>query len=113
MVVKSYSPTSDGAEGFITESAGREFSAGLAQAPDLLATDPGNLLVVISDLGIGPSLADVLVANSAPAARAALLGWAHNCALTDQAAPPLARTQDQGDSRPARGIVYPGSAGAR
>jgi len=80
VVVKSYPPTSEGAEGFIGESAGLEFSAELAQAPDLLAANAENLLVVMSDLGTGQSLADMLLVKSAWAARAVLIDWAHSCA---------------------------------
>ncbi len=79
VVVKSYPPTADGAESFIAESAGLEFTAGLGCGPDLLAADPRHLLIVMNDLGTAQSLADVLLGTSAAGARAALTGWARSC----------------------------------
>ena len=45
-------------------------------APAFLGADRDVLAVVMSDLGTGASMADVLLGGSAPAAESALLGWA-------------------------------------
>ncbi|MEW9549117.1 hypothetical protein [Nonomuraea sp. NPDC050783] len=70
VVVKAYRD----AVGFAAEAAGLPFGGGYG--PRLLAVDPSFPLVVMSDLGSGPSLADVLLGESARAAREGLLAWA-------------------------------------
>jgi len=45
----------------------------------MLAVSPHARLVIMSDLGSGPSLADVLLTGPSDAAAAALLGWARAC----------------------------------
>src|SRR5215472_4818207 len=47
--------------------------------PRMLAVSPHARLVIMSDLGSGPSLADVLLTGPSDAAAAALLGWARAC----------------------------------
>jgi hypothetical protein len=80
VVIKSYPGTEEGAEGFTAEAAGLEFTTGVGVGPDLLATDPQRRLIVMTDLGDAPSLADSLLASSPSAAKTALLGWAGACA---------------------------------
>jgi hypothetical protein len=75
VVVKSYPGTEEGAEGFTAEAAGLRFTTGTGLGPDLLAADPKRRLVVMTDLGDEPSLADALLGSSAPAAKRALLDW--------------------------------------
>ncbi len=58
---------------FAVEATGLTFSA---HGPRLLAVDQARRLIVMSDLGAGPSLADALLGTSAEAAEAALLAWA-------------------------------------
>ncbi|MFC4015074.1 hypothetical protein ACFOY2_48220 [Nonomuraea purpurea] len=70
VVVKAYSDAS----GFAAEVAGLPLSGGFG--PELLAVDPSFPLIVMSDLGSAPSLADVLLGRSAEAARDGLLTWA-------------------------------------
>jgi hypothetical protein len=78
VVVKSYPGDEDGPASFAAEAAGLAVAAG-GLAPELLAADPASLTVVMSDLGSGPSVADVLLGDSAPAASRALLDWAAAC----------------------------------
>jgi hypothetical protein len=80
VVVKAYPVGSrDGPACFAAESAGLATAGGTGLAPRLLGVCPAALTVVMSDLGTGPSLADVLLGRSAPAASAALLSWARSC----------------------------------
>ena len=87
VIVKRYPPTDEGAESFTAEAAGLVLAIGTGLVPQLLATDPDLLVVVMSDLGDGATLADLLLGDgggsgsggSADDARAAWLGWAHAC----------------------------------
>jgi hypothetical protein len=79
VVVKSYPPTAQGARDFTAEASGLAFTATADVGPRLLGMDPDVPLIVMSDLGDAPSLADLLLGRSADAARAALLGWALAC----------------------------------
>jgi hypothetical protein len=76
VVVKSYPMNEEGAEGYAAEAAGLEFTTGSDTGPDLLAADPSERLIVMTDLGDAPSLADLLLGSSAGPARAGLLDWA-------------------------------------
>jgi hypothetical protein len=80
VVVKTYPRENPGPACFAAEAAGLATAHGTGLAPELLAADIGSLTVVMSDLGSGPSLADVLL-GEAPAAdaRATLLEWARSC----------------------------------
>jgi len=84
VVVKSYPRDDEGADGFTAEAAGLAFT-GLALAggrdagPRLLAADRDARVIVMSDLGDAPSLADVLLGTDGDRARAALLDWARAC----------------------------------
>ena len=79
VVVKTYPRTAQGASCFAAEAAGLDVAGGSALAPALLGADAGLQLVVMSDLGSGRSLADVLLTGSAPEARTAMLDWAATC----------------------------------
>jgi len=79
VVVKSYPRTIVGAESFTAEAAGLAFTSESGIGPRLLAASPQARLVVMSDLGSGPSLADVLLTGPADAAASALLSWARAC----------------------------------
>ncbi|MEQ4725614.1 hypothetical protein [Nonomuraea sp. B19D2] len=70
VVVKAYRD----AAGFPAEAAGLSLGDGFG--PRLLAVDPSFPLIVMSDLGVAPSLADVLLGGSAEAAGEGLLAWA-------------------------------------
>ena len=58
---------------FAAEAAGLAFTR---HGPRLVAVDPAARLIVMSDLGTAPSLADTLLGTSPEAATAALLAWA-------------------------------------
>jgi len=79
VVVKNYPGTAPGAESFTAEAAGLTLAAQAVAGPRLLAASPPARLVVMSDLGTAPSLADVLLTGSAAAAEAALLDWVRAC----------------------------------
>jgi hypothetical protein len=79
VVVKNYPGTAEGADSFAAEAAGFALAAQAGAGPRLLATSPPARLVVMSDLGLAPSLADVLLTGSAAAAEAALLDWVRAC----------------------------------
>ncbi len=79
VVVKTYPRTEEGASCFAAEAAGLEVAAGSALAPAFLGADVGRQLLVMSDLGSGRSLANVLLGDSATAARTAMLDWAAAC----------------------------------
>jgi len=80
VVVKCYPPGGEGPASYTAEAAGLAFTADLEVGPQLLATDPAARLIVMSDLGDLPSLADLLLGDDGPLARAALLGWTRACA---------------------------------
>jgi hypothetical protein len=80
VVVKSYPASAGGMEGFATETAGLTFIAGTGAGPDLLACDTDHRVIVMSDLGSAPSLADLLLGACADRAASALLDWALACA---------------------------------
>jgi hypothetical protein len=71
VIVKTYASQERAA--FIREVAGLRLTA---RGPAVLAVDLMELLIVMSDLGAGPSLADLLLGSSGDAARSALLAWA-------------------------------------
>jgi hypothetical protein len=79
VIVKTYPPTAAGASCFAAEAAGLEAAGSSGVAPAFLGADTARLLLVMSDLGDGRSLADVLLDGSAEAARAAVLDWAAAC----------------------------------
>ena len=79
VVVKTYPRTAEGASCFAAEAAGLDVAGGSAFAPTILGAETGLQLVVMSDLGSGSSLADVLLTGSAAEARTALLDWAAAC----------------------------------
>jgi hypothetical protein len=79
VVVKSYLPTAQGGRDFAAEASGLIFTAATGVGPRLLAADRAVPLIVMTDLGDAPSLADVLLGDCAEAARSALLGWAAAC----------------------------------
>ncbi|MEU0005788.1 hypothetical protein ABZ079_16260 [Streptomyces sp. NPDC006314] len=81
VVVKAYADDPAALGAFPAEAAG--LSLGLA-GPRLLAVDPGHPLIVMRDLGGGPTLADLLLGADSEAAQEALLGWSR--ALGDLAA---------------------------
>jgi hypothetical protein len=79
VIVKAFPPDAEGASSFAAEAAGLGLATGTGLSPDLLAVDRGQLAVVMADLGTAGSLADLLLGDSAPAARAGLLTWAAGC----------------------------------
>ncbi|MEU9833087.1 hypothetical protein AB0D67_16295 [Streptosporangium sp. NPDC048047] len=72
VVVKAYAAEPDALYGFTAEAAG--LSLGLA-GPELLGVDPAVPLVVMSDLGTAPTLADVLLGDDPEDAADGLLAW--------------------------------------
>jgi hypothetical protein len=79
VIVKAYPPGQDGAGRFAAEAAGLAVATDTGLAPELLATDPRSLTVVLSDLGRAPSLADALLGSGQERAALALLDWADAC----------------------------------
>lgn len=79
VVVKSYRATPDGARSFAAEEAGLAFTGAAGVGPRLLAADPAAALIVMTDLGDAPSLADALLGESPAAAESAVLSWARAC----------------------------------
>src|SRR5271165_5628679 len=73
VIVKTYPRSGEGRSSFAAEAAGLELASGTGLAPSLLGADPDAPAVVMSDLGAGPSIADVLLGDSASAAESALL----------------------------------------
>jgi hypothetical protein len=106
VVVKSYPPTPQGARDFAAEASGLAFTAAADVGPRLLGTDPAVPLIVMTDLGDAPSLADLLLGESADAARAALLSWALACGRL------AARTAGQQGQLERLRAAQPGGAGA-
>ena len=79
VVVKSYPGSASGTEAFAAEKAGLAFVAGTGAGPDLLASDADHRVIVMSDIGTAPSLADLLLGARAEPAASALLDWALAC----------------------------------
>jgi len=79
VIVKTYPDNGDGRSSFAAEAAGLQLASGTGLAPDFLGADRDRLAVVMSDLGTGESMADVLLGGSAPAAESGLLTWARAC----------------------------------
>ncbi len=75
VIVKTYPTGTEGEQGYCAEAAGLEFTAGLGAGPELLAADPAQHVIVMSDLGDAPSLADILLDASQADATASLLDW--------------------------------------
>ncbi|WP_203885875.1 hypothetical protein [Planotetraspora kaengkrachanensis] len=73
VIVKSYSTEPQGLRSFASEAAG--LSLRLA-GPELLGVDVDVPLLVMTDLGRAPTLADVLLGDDPEAARKGLLAWA-------------------------------------
>jgi hypothetical protein len=64
VIVKAYPQSANGAQCFAAEAAGLAFATATGLAPAFLGADADALTVVMSDLGTGASMADVLLANS-------------------------------------------------
>ncbi len=79
VVVKTYPDSAAGREGFAAEAAGLALTGDAGAGPRLLAAIQRDRLIVMTDLGSGPSLADLLLGGPADAAQAALLSWARAC----------------------------------
>ncbi|MGO8959595.1 MAG: hypothetical protein ACLQFR_19845 [Streptosporangiaceae bacterium] len=79
VIVKTYPDNGDGRSSFAAEAAGLQLASGTGLAPDFLGADRDRLVVVMSDLGAGESMADVLLGSSAPAAKSGLMAWARAC----------------------------------
>jgi hypothetical protein len=79
VVIKNYPDTEEGAQSFAAEAAGLALAEQTGAGPRLLAASTPARLVVMSDLGTAPSLADVLLTGQAAEAEAALLDWVRAC----------------------------------
>lgn len=79
VIVKTYPAAGEGPGSFAAEAAGLRLVTGHGLSPDLLAVDPGRLVVVMTDLGSWPTMADVLLGDSGDAARQVLVEWAAAC----------------------------------
>lgn len=73
VVVKSYQDDPEGRSCFAAEAAGLAFTSA---GPELLTVHADEPLLVMSDLGTAPSLADALLGGSPDVARAGVLAWA-------------------------------------
>ena len=94
VVVKSYKRTAAGAESFTAEAAGLAFTSESGTGPRLLAASYQARLVVMSDLGSGPSLADVLLTGPADAR-----GWQGRANRPPALAVPLAAAARRAGAR--------------
>jgi hypothetical protein len=79
VVVKTYAGSDEGRQSFSAEAAGLALAGAAGVAPRLLAASPRALLIVMTDLGTAPSLADLLLGDDAAAAESALLAWTRSC----------------------------------
>jgi hypothetical protein len=86
VVVKTYPKTGEGTSSFAAEAAGLELAGRTGLAPVLLAADLDLRVVVMSDLGRGATMADLLLGKSADAAGQAVLSWAAACGKLSAAA---------------------------
>ncbi|MCL3861189.1 hypothetical protein [Actinotalea sp. K2] len=73
LVVKRFEADADGRERFAREHVGLTT---LTRTPDLLGVDATHEVLVMSDLGPGPTLADLLLGSDREAAWAGALDWA-------------------------------------
>jgi hypothetical protein len=106
VVLKAYPVSDEGTAAFAAEAAGLAFTSGSGAAPDLLGTAASALLIVMADLGVAPSLADLLLGVAPGDAGAAFTDWAGACAaLAVRTAGDQQRFADLRDS-------YQASAGA-
>jgi hypothetical protein len=79
IVVKRYPGSAEGRGSFAGEAAGLALAGRTGLSPRLIAVSDSALLLVMSDLGTAPSMADLLLSTDADAAGpawAAVLGWA-------------------------------------
>lgn len=79
LVVKTYPDGAEGRESYAAEAAGLALTGESGFGPRLLVTSQRDRLIVMTDLGNGPSLADLLLGGPADAAQAALITWARAC----------------------------------
>ena len=79
VIVKAYPQTREGEGSFTAEGTGLAMAAGTGLAPELLGADRGALVVVMSDLGDGTTLADLLLGDAAGDVGEAVLSWARAC----------------------------------
>ena len=79
VVVKTYPATGEGAESFAAEAAGLALAADAGLGPRLLAVDRRSRVIVMTDLGDVPSLADLLLGGPPGPAARALQAWARAC----------------------------------
>jgi len=79
VVVKTYPDSAEGRDGFAAEAAGLALTAAAGAGPRLLAASQRDRLIVMTDVGSGPSLADLLLGGQPEAARSALIGWSRAC----------------------------------
>ena len=79
VIVKAYPQTRRGEESFTAEASGLAMAAGTGLAPELAGADSAELVVVMSDLGDGMTLADLLLGDAAGDVSGAVLSWAHAC----------------------------------
>ena len=73
VVVKAFADTPEARRAFVSEASGLRLTD---LGPRLLAVDPGRRLVVMTDLGLAPNLADRLLGWDPAAAADALAQWA-------------------------------------
>jgi hypothetical protein len=79
VVVKRYPHSAEGRGSFAGEAAGLALAGRTGLSPRLITVDETSLVLLMSDLGTAPSMADLLLSQSAGAAgaaRAAVLAWA-------------------------------------
>ncbi|HWE88406.1 MAG TPA: hypothetical protein VG317_02945 [Pseudonocardiaceae bacterium] len=80
LVVKSHPPA--GADAFVREAVSYQLFTALApderMCPEMFAHDGAERLVVLEDLGRGPTLADKLLGGDPRAAERSLLSWARS-----------------------------------
>lgn len=96
VVIKQYPDDDEGGDSFLRERVGLEV---LANTPDLLAVNESARVVVMSDLGTYPTLADLLRGDDPDRAWAAAMRWAR--ALGELAAGSRGRVDEVESQLPA------------
>jgi hypothetical protein len=85
VIVKAFTEEPEALRAFTGEAVGLSLGAG---GPELLAADPDRRLLIMTDLGAAPTLADLLLGDDPAAVERALLAWARGLGELAVAAAP-------------------------
>ena len=101
VIVKAYQDTPEVVAAFANEAAALELGVG----PDLLIVDSAARIIVMADLGSGPSLGDLLYGDDGSAAADGLIAWA--ATLGKLAADTAHRRKEFDELRARHGTEHP------